>query len=130
MDALLGFASFLAENARPLTGFAVPIIVEILNKEADDEQEKFWVSVITCIVVAILIHLEPLLSGTMTAEQFAIWFGLIFSESQATYHLYFKYSEPRRVIQRIIGKRVDEDTQVSLEQPIEETKEEKNTDAS
>lgn len=113
MDFILGMGNSIIDNAPALVGFILPPFVDIVNKDVKNETERFYVSVFLCLVAACLLHWKELAYGN--PEQFAVWVGIIFTESQTTYNLYFKHSNLRTVLQSRLHKRE------VLEEPTEES---------
>lgn len=98
MDAVLGLGLFFVNNAPALVGLILPVFVDVLNRDVHDETERFWVTVLLCVMAAGLLHWRELVDSS--PEKFALWIGLIFTESQVMYRLYFKDSWLRSKISR------------------------------
>lgn len=75
-----------------LVGVLLPPIIEILNKDIAKEKvtERFLGSMAICFVVALLLKWNSLMTGS--PEELVTSFGIIFTESQVIYNLYFKKS--------------------------------------
>lgn len=109
-DFFLGAGNYIIDNAPALVGFILPPFVDIVNKDVKNETERFYVSVFLCVVAAILLHWKELAYGN--EEQFFMWIGIIFSESQTTYNLYFKHSNLRGILQSKLQKNEVEDNPI------------------
>lgn len=75
-----------------LVGIVMPPIIEILNKDIAKEKttERFLASMAICFVVALILKWNSLMAGS--PEQLIASFGIIFTESQVVYNIYFKKS--------------------------------------
>lgn len=82
-----------------LVGVLIPPIVEILNKDIPEEKatKRFLVSILVCFIAAMILRWDQLMAGSAT--QLLTSFGLIFTESQVVYRLYFKDSFIRHKLQ-------------------------------
>ena len=76
-----------------LAGFALPFIVDFVNKNFSSSSVRFIITFLSCIGVAALLNMEKLQSGDWGELLGKI--GLIFTESQIVYHLYWKESHLR-----------------------------------
>lgn len=116
MNELLQILSIHSPN---LVGFILPPIIEILNKDiaADkmvrvkifkfsfEVEEKFLATLAICMSVAFLLNASKILTGNV--DDAVASFGLIFTESQAVYRLYFKDSWLRDKIQERVIEQPD-----------------------
>lgn len=98
---ITGFIQYAVTNADKIVGFGIPVIVEVLNKNVYGAREKFLVTVSVCVLAAILLNFKTLLYGT--PDELIISAGIIFTESQVVYKLYFERSVMRQKIQDKIG---------------------------
>lgn len=94
LNAFLSYSPFMV-------GIILPPFIEILNKDIKRESERYLVAILVCVVCAIMIHWEQLVSGN--PAQAALVAGLIFAESQTIFKLYFAKSKMRGTIQEKIG---------------------------
>jgi hypothetical protein len=104
----------LSTHSPNLVGFILPPIIEVLNKDiaADkmmtfrfwklsfEVEEKFMATLAICLSAAAILNAQNLAVGNM--EQAIASFGIIFTESQAVYRLYFKDSWLRDKIQNTV----------------------------
>ena len=97
MDAVIGVGSFIITNAPQLVGFAMPPLVEVLNKDVHGKTERVLVTLFACFFAALLLKWNDLLYGS--AEDVFTSAGLIFGESQVMFKLYFENSWLRWKIQ-------------------------------
>ena len=111
MDSLITLGAFIIANAPNLVGFLIPPVVEVLNKDVHGANERFLVTVFTCLLAATILHWGELLYGS--PEQLLTSAGIIFTESQVVFKLYFQNSWVRWKIQTKIGGEGDK-----IEKPI------------
>jgi hypothetical protein len=90
MHVLVGILAWILDNAPSLVGIVLPPLVQILNKDVTNEIERFWITIIVCLVVGVLLHWNQLVIGDTKAVEISL--AIIFAESQITYRLYFKNS--------------------------------------
>jgi hypothetical protein len=107
--------NLVIENAPYLVGFILPPFIEILNREVPSKIGRHTVSLLVCLVVAIVLHWHKIESGS--PEQVAAIAGVIFTESNTVYKYYFENSWNREVLREKLGS-VDKEDQVSLETPL------------
>ena len=90
--------------APELIGVLLPPVIEILNRDIPQEKQKerFLATLAICFVVALLLKWNSLVLGNV--EQLLVSFGLIFTESQAVYRLYFKDSYFRAKLKARLDK--------------------------
>lgn len=79
-----------------LSGFILPPIIEILNKDVTDDRYRFIVSMLICLVVAFFVKFDSINTGNYS--DLVTSFGIIFAESQVVFKLYFKESFLRTVM--------------------------------
>ena len=80
-------------NMQDLVGFALPFIVDVINKKFPDSPVRFIIVLLSCIGAATLLNLDKLQSGDWGEILGKV--GIIFTESQIIYHLYWKDSQAR-----------------------------------
>ena len=97
MVFLYGAGLFVLNHAPELVGFLLPPLVDILNRDVPNDEERHIVAVMTCIAVAFLLKGNLLLYNS--PEQFAYFLALVFVECNNTYNLYFKRSFLRTKLQ-------------------------------
>lgn len=75
-----------------LVGVLLPPVIEIVNKNLpeDASTKKFLSAMAICFMAALLLKWNSLMAGSL--DQLLASFGLIFTESQVVYRLYFKDS--------------------------------------
>lgn len=98
MDYILGFFTFVVNNAPYLAGIVLPPLVEVLNRDVQNDQERYIVAVLVCLIAAVALHFKELLSGS--PNMVAASFFIIFTESQTVFRLYFKTSLLRTSIRQ------------------------------
>lgn len=94
-------------EATQLVGFLLPPIIQILNKDIPEKNQKqrFLATLATCLVTALVLNFNKLQLDTL--DQVLTSFTLIFAESQAVYKLYFKQS----AVKGFIDERLTPDKQ-------------------
>ena len=97
MDFLISAGALIIANAPHLVGFLMPPIVEVLNKDVKGANERFLVTVFVCLLAATILHWNELIYGS--PEQLLASAGIIFTESQVVFKLYFQNSWVRWKIQ-------------------------------
>lgn len=106
MDILLALVRFFIDNAPELVGIVLPPVVDFINKDVPNEQEKFIVTVLVCLVAALFLKWNNITYGT--PEAIFLTASIIFLESQAVFKLYFKNSYIREKIkEKVEPKRVE-----------------------
>lgn len=101
MELLASTGMAIITYAPHLVGFILPPFVEFLNRDVKNSNERFMVSLIVCFLVAVILHWNEIATGT--PEQAIIFMGIIFTESQSIFKLYFNDSWMRQTIQEKIG---------------------------
>lgn len=101
MEYLSFLLSAFLTYAPQVVGFAMPLLVQVLNRDIQKETERYVVSVVACLLVAILLDWHKLVYGS--PEQVFISACIIFVESNATYTLYFARSGMRAGLIKLIG---------------------------
>jgi hypothetical protein len=89
-----------------LVGFVVPVFVEFINKNIKNDNARFIMTILVCLIVSALLKLQSLSMGSV--DNFFQSAILIFSESQIIFKLYFKDSYVRMRIQESFTKKPDE----------------------
>lgn len=101
MEYAITLLTALLDNAPLLVGFILPPLVEVLNRDVSNPKERLIVSLLTCFVVAVTLHWREIAYGS--PEQVLAFSGIIFTESQLTFKLYFADSWAREKIQQKVG---------------------------
>lgn len=81
----------------------MPLVVQVLNRDVHQEKQRYAVSILACLIAALLLHWDKIAYGT--PEQALAAASLIFVESNATYMLYFAKSGMRAGLIKAIGGR-------------------------
>ena len=76
-----------------LVGFALPFIVDFVTKKTSSSVIRFVITVLSCVGAATLLNLDKLQSGEI--GEILGKTGIIFTESQVVYRLYWKDSHAR-----------------------------------
>lgn len=76
-----------------LVGFVLPFFVDFINKNVANSQLRFAVSLLAAAVVATVLNLDKLQSGSW--EELLGKIGLVFAEAQLVYKLYWEKSAVR-----------------------------------
>lgn len=95
MDQVL---PLITQYAPAVVGFGMPFLVEVINRDIKNSNIKFGVTVLLCVVVAALLHIPQLVTGSIEGLLSSI--TLIFAESQVVWKLYFEASTLRASMQR------------------------------
>lgn len=103
MALLLALGTFVITNAPNLIGFILPPFVEYLNKDVPNENARFVISLVACLLAALAVNWQKIAAGTMTQEQLVLLIGIIFTESQTIFKLYFQESWLRQKMQTALN---------------------------
>lgn len=103
MAFVLALIAFFVANASKLSGFLLPPVVELLNKDIPNENVRFMIALVVCVLDALLINWNQLSTGSLTQAQFLFDMNLVFIESQTIFKLYFQGSWLRQKIQTTVG---------------------------
>lgn len=76
-----------------LIGFVMPFFIDFVNGKIVDSKVKFAVSLLSCIAVAVVLNLNKLLANDVGSVLTSA--GIIFSEAQIAYKLYWEKSQLR-----------------------------------
>lgn len=101
MEYISFLLSAFLTYAPQVVGFGMPVLVQVLNRDIQKETERYVVSVVACILVAIFLDWHQLVYGS--PQQVFISACVIFLESNATYTLYFAKSGMRAGLIKLIG---------------------------
>lgn len=77
-------------------GLILPPIIDLINRYVADNRIKFWVSMVICILVAVVLNFNKVFTGDWTNFLAAV--TLVFTEAQVVYHTYWKEATPRVAI--------------------------------
>lgn len=80
-------------NLQDLVGLILPFLIDFVNRNIANSNLKFLVSMVACAGVAVLLNLDKLQSGSF--EELLGKAGLIFTEAQVVYKLYWEKSQIR-----------------------------------
>lgn len=94
---LIEIGKSIVDNAPMLVGFILPPIVDWLNKDVKDPQERFLVVLLVCLITATVLEWNKLVYGSL--DELVISAGVIFAQSQVVFKLYFKNSFLRSKLQ-------------------------------
>jgi hypothetical protein len=95
----------IISGALQLIGIIIPPLVEVINKDVKSQNERFLVTVVVCFLAAVFLKWNDIVYGSFADVLTS--FGIVFTESQVVYKLYFRDSAIRYKIQEKIG--VEED---------------------
>jgi hypothetical protein len=85
---LLAIGSLILLHATDVVGFVMPLAVRTITKDIKNERERYILSIVACLIAALLLHGRDLVIGNPVA--FAGYASLIFIESNTMYKLYFR----------------------------------------
>lgn len=101
MELILFAGSSLVKELPNLVGFFLPIVIQVLNLRVHREIERYMISVIVCILVAVGLHWQDMAFGNVTMVAASI--GILFAESNTLYTLYFSRSGLRASLIQALG---------------------------
>jgi hypothetical protein len=78
-------------NLQNLIGFILPPFIDLINTKITNDKLKFWVSMLFCVVVGIVINLDKLNNLQELLGSLAI----VFATAQVTYKTYWEKSVVR-----------------------------------
>ena len=78
-------------HIQDLLGFLLPPLVDLINARIADSRVRYWVSMIICFAVGILVNLQSIHDPK---ELFANA-ALVFTSAQITYHSFWEKSDTR-----------------------------------
>jgi len=90
MEFLIAVAHYIVNHSTELAGFILPPVVDYLNREVANANERFIVTILLCLCVAIITKWNLLMYGSPDAVLASM--SMIFIESQLVFKLYFKNS--------------------------------------
>lgn len=105
LDLVTSLGSLVVNNSVELLGFILPPVVQILNKDVHTERERFIVSLIICLMSALVVKWNELITGD--TEDMMVYAMLIWTESQVIYRMYFKTSAIQQRIQEKLNPVVE-----------------------
>jgi hypothetical protein len=77
-------------------GPILPVLIDYLNQYIPDARARFLVSVLVCISITSLLNLDKLITGDWAGLIGTI--GLVFTQAQIMYKLYWEKSDARVAI--------------------------------
>ena len=90
---LIAILTQIANVAKDYVGIVMPFFIDLINRKITNSNWKFVVSLVLCLVVAVVVNLNQLLGGDITVVIGKI--GLVFTEAQIIYKLYWMNSQAR-----------------------------------
>ena len=81
---------------RDIIGFILPPIIDLINTRVANTQIRFWISMAVCVVFAFAANIEEFASLDWNTILGKI--GLVFTESQIIYKVYWEKSTAREKI--------------------------------
>lgn len=119
MDPINFLDPALIATAPNLIGFILPPIVDVLNKDIPPDKtlnlkvlrwefkfnERFIATLAICLATATMVKFNSLQTGSY--DEILKSFGIIFTESQMVFKLYFSNSNLRTQIQDVFEKEED-----------------------
>lgn len=101
LDLVQHIWALVVLHAPTYAGIVLPPVVDFINKDVHNDQERFIVTILVCLGVATILKWDAITYGT--PEEILATAGIIFAESQAVFKLYFKCSTLRAKIQAKLG---------------------------
>lgn len=77
-----------------LIGLVMPFFIDYINRNIANSSVRFVISLVSCLIVAALLNLQKLTGGDVSGVLASA--GIIFTEAQAVYKLYWDKSQLRR----------------------------------
>ena len=74
-----------------LVGFFLPPVIDIINSKVENSKLRYWVSMLLCFVVGVLVNLDKIKDPQSLLANAA----LVFTSAQVTYHTYWEKSDVR-----------------------------------
>lgn len=96
LQTLGEYITVLAKDAPVLIGFAMPPVIDFLNKDVPNKKARFIITLFVCTFAGALLKWDSVTLGDPGAVLGTA--GLIFLQSQAVYKLYFKGSAVREAL--------------------------------
>lgn len=87
MDYLFAIGTQAVQNAPYVVGFVMPFAVRVITKDIKAERDRQILAFLTCLFASLLLHWKELALGNPVT--FASFLGLMFTESNMMYKLYF-----------------------------------------
>ncbi len=108
----------IIDNAPYLSGFLLPFINDYLNQEVSDKRNRQLIAGVSCLFFTLLIQWDALLAGNLGDA--AAVYGILFTESQGMYKLYFEDSALRERFNsiKVLFPEKQEPQQGQTQQPI------------
>lgn len=72
-------------------GFILPPFIDLINRHIANSTAKFWISMLACVVVALVLNLDKLNS----LDELLGKASLIFAQAQIVYKTYWEKSRMR-----------------------------------
>lgn len=82
-----------------LVGFVLPPVIALINSKVTNSTLRFSLSVLISLIVAIVVNFPKL--SVSTPEQLLSSAGLLFTEAQVAYRLYWHEDSP---VRQMLGK--------------------------
>lgn len=92
-------------------GLVLPPVIDVLNREVINEDERFIVACLTCLIIALIIDWPQIANGN--ASNLPATAALLFTEAQSVFKLYWSKSFLRDQLQTKVGK-VEDPTKPQL----------------
>ena len=77
-------------------GFILPPFIDLINRRIENSKVRFWVSMLVCVAVAVVLNLDKLNSF----DELLGKASLIFAQAQIVYKTYWEKSGIR---EKIVG---------------------------
>jgi hypothetical protein len=101
MEFITFFLSYAIQELPNWVGFFLPLLIQILNVRVHREVERYCISVIVCVLIAGLMHWHDIAFGNPGRALLSL--GILFTESNLLYTLYFSRSGMRAGLIRLLG---------------------------
>lgn len=82
----------------PVIGLFLPVLIDFINKKVTDTKARYVISLVTCLVVALLVNWQEFVNKDVGAVLASA--GTIFVTATSVYKLYWEQSTLRSKITR------------------------------
>lgn len=76
-----------------LIGFILPVGIDFINKHITDSKVRYLIALAVCLLIGMIFHISELKAGSV--NEFLTTSGIIFTEAQTVYKLYWEKSSIR-----------------------------------
>lgn len=81
-----------------LLGFFLPPVIDLINNRVADTRLRYWVSMLVCFVIGIVLNLDKLSDPKLLLANAAV----VFTTAQITYNTYWEKSKERQQLKNVL----------------------------